>query len=106
MEMSVLEFLAVFREMQGADYVEEDQILCKKRYEKETAHMIEYLSLDGADSLEKKSRYRRKFLTEAGYRQALERQSQGKIRIIRYARLKGSALEYTSAPKAPSSEGI
>ncbi len=102
MEMSVFEFLAVSREMQGTDYIEGDRILCEKRYERETAHMIEYLSLDGADSLEKKSRYRRKFLTEAGYRQAIERQFQGKIRIIRHARLKGSALEYTSAPRVPS----
>lgn len=106
MEMSVLEVLAVSREMQGTDYIEGDRILCKKRYERETAHMIEYLLLDGADSLEKESRYRRKFLTEAGYRQALERQSQGKIRIIRHVRLNGSAIEYTSAPRAPSSGKI
>lgn len=98
MEMSVMELLAVSREMQGTDYVEGDRIMCKRRYERETAHMIEYLSLDEADSMEKKSRYRRKFMTEAGYRQALERQSQGKIQIIRHARLKRSALEYTSAP--------
>ena len=106
MEMSVMELLAVSREMQNADYIEGDRIQCEKRYEKETAHMIEYLSLDEADSLEKKSRYRRRFLTEAGYRQALERESQGKIRIIRHAGLKGSALEYTSAPRAPSSVDI
>ena len=106
MEMSVMELLAVSREMQNADYIEGDRIQCEKRYEKETAHMIEYLSLDGAGSMEKKSRYRRKFLTEAGYRQALERQSQGKIRIIRHARLKGSALEYTSALRTPASGGI
>lgn len=102
MEMSVLELLAVSREIQDTDYIEGDRIQCKKRYEKETAHMIEYLFLDGADSLEKKSRYRRKFLTEAGYRQAVERASQGKIRIIRHARLKGGVLEYTSAPRASS----
>lgn len=106
MEMSVLELLAVSREMQGTDYVEGDRIMCKKRYKRETKHMIEYLLLDGADSLEKKSRYLREYLTETGYRQAVERASQGKIRIIRHARLKGGALEYTSAPRAPSSGKI
>lgn len=99
---SVMELLAISREMQGTDYVDGDRIMCKRRYESETTHMIEYLSLDEADSLEKKRRYRRKFITEAGYRQALEKQSQGKIQIIRHARLKGSVLEYTSAPRVPS----
>lgn len=102
MEMSVSEFLAVTREIHGRDYVEGDRIMCEKRYEKETAHMIEYLSSDGADSLERKSRYQRRFLTESGYRHALEKEAQGKIKIIRYARLKGSNLEYISTPRALS----
>lgn len=100
MEMSVSELLAVTREIHGRDYVEGDRIMCEKRYKEETAHMIEYLSSDGADSLEKKSRYKRRFLTESGYRHALEEEAQGKIQIIRYARLKGSNLEYILVPRA------
>ena len=100
MEMSVSELLAAAREIHGRDYIEGDRIMCKKRYKGETAHMIEYLSSDGADSLEKKGRYQRMFLTESGYRQALEKEAQGRIRIIRYARLKGSNLEYISVPRA------
>lgn len=102
MEMSAMELLAVSREIQDTDYVEGDRIRCEKRYRKETVHMIEILPLDRADSLEQQSRYLRMFLTEAGYRQAAEREAQGKIRIIRYARLKGSALEYTAAPGMPA----
>ena len=95
MEVSVLELLAAAREIQGTDYVEGDGIMCEKRYEKGIHHMIEFSSLDGRDSLGK-NRYQRRFLSESGYKHALENEAQGKIRIVQYARINGGGLDYVS----------
>lgn len=99
MEVSVFELLAAAREIQGTDYVDGDGIMCGKRYDKQTAHMIEFSSLEGKDSPTGKSRYHRSFLTDDGYRQALVKEAQGEIRIVRYARLNGSALSYQASPE-------
>jgi hypothetical protein len=95
MEVSVLELLAAAREIQGTDYVEGDRIMCEKRYEKGIDHMIEFSSLDDRDNLGK-NRYQRRFLSESDYRHALESEAQGKIRIVRYARINGGGLDYVS----------
>lgn len=94
MEVSVFELLAAAREIQGTDYVDGDGIMCGKRYDKQTAHMIEFSSSEEKDNPVRKSRYHRSFLTDDGYRQALAKEAQGEIRIVRYARLDGSALNY------------
>ena len=96
-EISIFELLAAAREIQGTDYVDGDGIMCGKRYEKQTAHMIEFSSLNGKEGLAGKSRYHRSFLTDDGYRQALAEEAKGEIRIIRYARLNGSALNYKAS---------
>ena len=46
MEVSVFELLAAAREIQGTDYVDGDGIMCGKRYDKQTAHMIEFSFLE------------------------------------------------------------
>ena len=46
MEVSVFELLAAAREIQGIDYVDGDGIMCGKRYDEQTAHMIEFSSLE------------------------------------------------------------
>lgn len=99
MEVSVFELLAAAREIQGIDYVDGDGIMCGKRYEKQTAHMIEFSSLNGKDGLAGKSRYHRSFLTDDGYRQALAKEAKGEIRIVRYARLNGNSLSYKALPE-------
>ncbi len=103
MELSVFELLAAAREIQGTDYVDGDGIMCGKRYDKQTAHMIEFSSSEGKGSPSGKSRYHRSFLTDDGYRQALVKEAQGEIRIVRYARLNGSALNYQASPEKSTS---
>ena len=98
MEVSVFELLAAAREIQGTDYVEGDGIMCGKRYDKQTAHMIEFSFLEEKNGLSGKSRDHRSFLTDDGYRQALAKEAHGEIRIVRYARLNGSALSYKAPP--------
>lgn len=103
MEVSVFELLAAAREIQGIDYVDGDGIMCGKRYDEQTAHMIEFSSLEEKNSPARKRRYHRSFLTDDGYRQALAREAQGEIRIVRYASLNGDALSYKALPNLPYS---
>ena len=105
MEMSVFELLATAREIQGADYVGGDRILCKKRYSKGIGHMLEFQILESQGSYGTPGDYCRLFLSGEAYRQMREKERQKKIRIIRYARVRENTLAYGPAAGQPASRG-
>lgn len=103
--MSVFELLAIARETQGADYMKGDRILCKKRYAKETDHMLEFQILGNQEPYGKPGDYFRLFLTGEAYLQMREKERQKQIRIIHYARVRDQALVYGPAAGRPASKG-
>lgn len=104
MEMSVFELLAIAREAQGADYVTGDRILCKKRYAKDTGHMLEFRILGNKEPYGKAGDQCRLFLSGEEYRQMREKEQQKQIRIIRCARVRGHTLVYVPATGRPASK--
>lgn len=105
LEMSVFELLAIAREGAGADYVNGDRILCEKRYAKDTEHMLEFRVLGGHEPYGSPGDYCRLFLTEKAYRKMWEKGQQKKIRIIRYAKVRGNTLAYGPPAERPASRG-
>ena len=103
MEMSVFELLATAREIQGADYVGGDRILCKKRYSKGIGHMLEFQILESQGSYGTPGDYCR--LSEEAYRQMREKEQQKRIRIIHHARVKDHTLVYGPDAGRPASKG-
>lgn len=57
----MFELLAVARETQGANYVKGDGILCSKRFEKETTHMVEFILNMEITDLGSEGEYHRSF---------------------------------------------
>ncbi len=105
MEMSVFELLAIAREVQEADYMKGDRILCEKRYDKDTDYMLEFRILGSQESYGNPGDYCRLFLSGEAYRQMRERERQKRIRIIHYARVRDHTLVYGSAEERPASKG-
>lgn len=105
MEMSVFELLAIARERADADYVKGDRILCEKRYATDTEHMLEFRVLGGHEPYGSPGDHCRLFLTDEAYRQMREKERQKKIRVIRYARVRGSTLAYGPPAERPAFKG-
>lgn len=105
LEMSVFELLAIAREVQGADYVTGDRILCKKRYAKDIDHMLEFRILGNREPYGKVGEHCRRFLSGEAYRQMREKERQKRIRIIHYARVRDQTLVYGPATGRPASKG-
>lgn len=103
MEMSVFELLAIARERAGADYVKGDRILCEKRYAADTEHMLEFRILSGQEPDGAPGDHCRLFLTGKAYRQMWEKQRQKRIRVIHYARVRGTTLTYGPPAERPAS---
>lgn len=102
MEMSVFELLAIARERAGAEYVKGDRILCEKRYAADTEHMLEFRILSGQEPYGTPGDHCRLFLTGEAYRRMVEKEQQKKIRIIHYARVRGSTLTYGPPAERPA----
>ncbi len=60
-----------------------DRLLSVKRYQDDTRHMIEFLTMANCP-MGRSGQYLRRFLTEDGYAQAQELQRQGCIRIRKH----------------------
>ncbi len=105
LEMSVFELLAIARETAGADYVKGDRIICEKRYSADTEHMLEFRILGGRETYGKQGDHCRMFLTGEAYCLMQEKEQQKKIRIIRYARVRGNTLVYGPPAERPASRG-
>lgn len=105
LEMSVFELLAIAREGAGADYVKGDRILCEKRYAADTEHMLEFRVLGGHEPYGSPGDHCRLFLTDEACRQMREKERQKKIRVIRYARVRGNTLAYGPPTEWPASRG-
>lgn len=95
----ISELLAVAREAQGSNYVKGDKILCQKRFQRETAHMIEFIVKGEGTALGRMGEYNRLFLTQGAYKKALIWEKQQKISIQKYARVKGHTLIYLPVPR-------
>lgn len=63
--ISISELLAVARESQGSNYVKGDKILCEKRFEEETVHMIEFVILEKGTGFGNEGEYHRRFIYKA-----------------------------------------
>lgn len=93
--ISVFELLAAAREVQGTNYVKGDRILCDKRFEKGTNHMVEFKINREGTGLGGKGEYYRRFLTETGYKELLKAAEQNQISIIKHAVNTEGSLAYT-----------
>ena len=105
MEMSVFELLAIARDSAGADYVKGDGILCETRYAADTAHMLEFRILGGREIPGNPGDHCRLFLTEEAYLRIREKERQGSIRIIHYARVEKGTLVYGPPAERPAFRG-
>ena len=65
--ISIYELLAVASETQGSDYVKGDSMLCERRFQDQTRHMIEFLVTGTQTEMGSPGAYCRRFLTEEIY---------------------------------------
>ena len=77
------EMIAVARQESGARKLEGHDIMALERFDPEVTHMIVFDVLSGEASIGDKDNRMRLFLTESGYKKALENQDKAFIQILR-----------------------
>lgn len=93
-ERTVGEMIAVARQESGAQKLEGHDIMALERFDPEVTHMIVFDVLSDESSIGEKGIRMRLFLTEAGYRKALENQDRSFIRILNHAKVAQGHLRY------------
>ena len=88
------EMVAVARQESGARKLEGHDIMALERFDPEVTHMIVFDVLSGESPVGDKGERMRLFLTEAGYKKALENQSRSFIRILNHAKVLQGHLRY------------
>jgi len=88
------EMIAVARQESGARKLEGHDIMALERFDPEVAHMIVFDVLSGESSVGDEGERMRLFLTEAGYKKALENQDRSFIRILNHAKVSQGHLKY------------
>ena len=91
---TVGEMIAVARQESGARKLEGHDIMALERFDPEVAHMIVFDVLSRKSSVGDKGHRMRLFLTEAGYKKALESQDKSFIRILNHAKVAQGHLRY------------
>ena len=91
---TVGEMIAVARQESGARKLEGHDIMALERFDPEVTHMIVFDVLSRESSVGDKSERMRLFLTEAGYKKALENQDRSFIRILNHAKVSQGHLRY------------
>lgn len=91
---TVGEMIAVARQESGARKLERHDIMALERFDPEVAHMIVFGVLSRESHIGDKGDRMRLFLTEAGYKKALEDQGRQNIHISNHARVIVGNLEY------------
>lgn len=91
---TVGEMIAVARKESGARKLEGHDIMALERFDPEVAHMIVFDVLSRESSIGDKGDRMRLFLTEAGYKKALEDQGRSFIQILNHAKVSQGHLQY------------
>ena len=91
---TVGEMIAVARQESGAQKLEGHDIMALERFDPEVKHMIVFDVLSTESPVGDKGERMRLFLTEAGYKKALENQSRSFIQILNHAGVIQGHLRY------------
>ena len=91
---TVGEMIAVARQESGARKLEGHDIMALERFDPEVTDMIVFDVLSREFPVGDKCERMRLFLTEAGYKKALENQGRSFIRILNYAKVLQGHLRY------------
>ena len=91
---TVGEMIAVARQESGARKLEGHDIMALERFDPEVKHMIMFDVLSRESPIGDKGHRMRLFLTEAGYKKALESQDKSFIRILNHAKVAQGHLRY------------
>ena len=96
---TVGEMIAVARQESGARKLEGHDIMALERFDPEVTHMIVFDVLSDEASIGDKGDRMRLFLTEAGYKKALENQDKAFIQILNHAKVVQGHLQYDRIDK-------
>ena len=88
------EMIAMARQESGAQKLEGHDIMALERFDPEVKHMIIFDVLSRESPIGDKGHRMRLFLTEAGYKKALENQSRAFIQILNHAEVIQGSLRY------------
>ena len=88
------EMIAVARQESGARKLEGHDIMALERFDPEVKHMIVFDVLSGESPIGDKGCRMRLFLTEGGYKKALENQDKSFIQILNHAKVVQGHLQY------------
>ena len=91
---TVGEMIAVARQESGAQKLEGHDIMALERFDPEARHMIIFDVLSRESPIGDKGHRMRLFLTEVGYKKALESQDKSFIRILNHAKVAQGHLRY------------
>ena len=91
---TVGEMIAVARQESGARKLEGHDIMALERFDPEVMHMIVFDVLSRESHIGDKGDRMRLFLTEAGYKKALEDQGRSFIQILNHAKVSQGHLRY------------
>ena len=91
---TVGEMIAVARQESGVRKLEGHDIMALERFDPEVRHMIIFDVLSRESPIGDKGHRMRLFLTEAGYKKALESQDKSFIRILNHAKVAQGHLRY------------
>lgn len=91
---TVGEMLAEARQQSGAQKLDGHDIMALERFAPNTRHMIVFDVLSHTSPVGFKGDKMRLFLSEEGYKQALESQKKGEIKIRNHAKVSGGHLRY------------
>ena len=91
---TVGEMIAVARQESGARKLEGHDIMALERFDPEVTHMIVFDVLSRKSHIGDKGDRMRFFLTEAGYKKALEDQGRSFIQILNHAKVSQGHLQY------------
>ena len=91
---TVGEMIAVARQESGAQKLEGHDIMALERFDPEVKHMIIFDVLSRESPIGDKGHRMRLFLTEVGYKKALESQDKSFIRILNHAKVAQGHLRY------------
>ena len=88
------ELLAEARQKSGAEKLKGHDIMALERFDPEVTHMIMFDVLSRKSPVGDKGERMRLFLTEAGYKKALENQDRSFIQILNHAKVSQGHLRY------------
>ncbi len=91
---TVGEMIAVARQESGARKLEGHDIMALERFDPEVTHMIVFDVLSRESPVGDKGERMRLFLTESGYKKALENQDRSFIQILNHAKVSQGHLRY------------